>query len=1011
MPVKIPNKTTRLTRLFKNKTFYALLLFFGLLYLLLLMSVGFILPHLVKTYAPEHIETWLERPVQLTKININPINLHVKIEGFALQEKNNQDFVGFKGLNFTFHFWASIFHQAITLSNVNLTEPYMNITRLPNSPNITFNFSDILKRLANKDDPQKTRPNHGDLDTLPQIIVDHIHINNASAHFTDLNNQRRLQYQHINLSLNSLNSKIKIKNGNPEKHNTYQISLVGENGGEIDTQGQLQLYPFDLKGKITLKHLSLPVLWEVIADEFPVQLQQGHLEGSAHYHLFTSEKQQTRTSSPFINVTLNNAEMSITDLTLSHQNTRFLSSPFMKIDNINLNLGKRSINIEQFTSQALNIHANIDKQGIDIIKFITPSKQITQPNMTHSSSKAPNWKVKLNKADIKQAKLNVTETLFSSPQLWQLANIHITTGQMDAAFSQPIQYSAAFSINQQGQVNAKGAIDLQDLSSSSDIHLYKISLAQFKPYLAPYLHFNELTGTLQSQGKVTTNKQQQMDFTGKLAVNDFTLTMSEKKALLSWQALSIPNMTFNQQANNLLIDTINLKQAKINLIRNKNGQFNIESLIPIPSTTTEQAQTSTQDPIPSSDKPLEISINQVNIHDSSHKFIDRSVSPVFISTLDNINGSITQIHSTPLHMAPFNLSAKINTHTPMTITGSIAPFSAQANTQFDLKLEQLHLPPISAYSGHYVGYDMTQGLMSIQSNYQIKDQTLIGDNQIVIEQIHVKNTPDSEPQISLPLPLAIALLEDKQGIITLNLPVSGDLNAPEFNIANILNTSFIKLITKTISAPFTLLSSLLTTDIPLNSLYFDAASSQITQAQQQTLSQLGRGLRQRPKLTILIAHTDTQVSDKKALSTEQLHAKIATLSNINVQNIDLGNMASYVDNQVLSNALMQIYEKESTEKPITLPFENLSFETLEQPNTTEATIKSQQQIKYQALYNHLLDIQTVSPSQIHTLWDTRLNKVKDFLVNKAQITADRIQVSNTLKHTSSNPLTLQLFVN
>lgn len=1057
MPARSLTNKNGLKHLLKRKALYRLLLFVSLLYILLSISIGFILPYLLKAYAPKHLEDRLKRPVEITHISINPLNLHTQIKGFAIQEKNGTDFIGFKRLDFTFQFWRSIFSQAMTVSDVSLTEPFIHVARLSNSPNITFNFSDILEHLAldNQTDETQSDFKQKKQASLLPLIANHIRINNAQADFVDTINHRRLQYHDINLSLNTLNSKIKIKDGNPEKYNTYQISLVGKNGGEITTNGRLQLFPFDLKGQMKINNLSLPVLWEVIADEFPAQLQQGQLDSLANYHLFISHSQKNDNPSPSLNIYLNNAEVSINNLILSHENTPFFSSPLIKVGGIDIDVRNKKINLKQFLAKSIDTHIRIDKQGIDIIDFITPHRRSLAQENKPELNTAAKWQINLDETRIEQAKLHITESILSSSQLWQFSSIDFNTGHIDSSFNYPIDYSAALSVNQQGDISAKGRFNLKDLSSISEINVSQLQLIQFKPYLDSYLQLNNIIGTINSQGKLTTNEEQQVTFNGGLAIQNFALNALENNPLLTWQSITIPNMAFNQQDNSLFIDIMNIQQAKMHLKLMNDGQLNVESLIkplviteqnmtvhsneeqkdnqytaqPISkhntthalnvdannkTTTSSEKSSLTEEnvqsmPVLSSKKivPLNVKINQINIHDTSSHFEDDSLSPVFKSTITNLNGNIKKINSADNTMAPFDFTANINHHTAIKLKGKIAPFSTQPNTQFTLNIEQFSLPPMSPYSGDYIGYDIHQGLVSIEANYQIQDQKLTGDNHIVIEQIILNDSNNGNASLSLPLPFAIALLEDSQGMITLDLPVSGDLNSPQFNMTNLLNTTFIQLITKTISAPFTLLSSLLATDEALDMLYFDAASNQITSEQTQVLSQLASGLRQRPKLKVTIAHTDTQALDKAALSTKQLHKKITEMTNIDLQNTDLTAISTYINNPELSNVLIQLYEQASNKKAILLkPASNDENKTSQ---TTEQE-QEQEQEWYQALYNQNLEMQAIAPKSLQTLTQSRLQTVKNYLVNQGQIASDRIQLSSDVTATSSTPLNVQLFV-
>lgn len=64
----------------------------------------------------------------------------------------------------------------------------------------------------------------------------------------------------------------------------------------------------------------------------------------------------------------------------------------------------------------------------------------------------------------------------------------------------------------------------------------------------------------------------------------------------------------------------------------------------------------------------------------------------------------------------------------------------------------------------------------------------------------------------LPLKFAIFLLKDREGVIDLDVPVSGDLKDPEVNIGKIAWNTLKNLIVKTLAAPYDWLAKLVGVD-------------------------------------------------------------------------------------------------------------------------------------------------------------------------------------------------------
>ncbi len=65
---------------------------------------------------------------------------------------------------------------------------------------------------------------------------------------------------------------------------------------------------------------------------------------------------------------------------------------------------------------------------------------------------------------------------------------------------------------------------------------------------------------------------------------------------------------------------------------------------------------------------------------------------------------------------------------------------------------------------------------------------------------------DSPDATTLPVQLAVALLQDRYGVIDIDLPVSGSINDPQFSLGGLIIKVIVNLLTKVLTAPFALLS-------------------------------------------------------------------------------------------------------------------------------------------------------------------------------------------------------------
>src|SRR5262249_23040071 len=86
------------------------------------------------------------------------------------------------------------------------------------------------------------------------------------------------------------------------------------------------------------------------------------------------------------------------------------------------------------------------------------------------------------------------------------------------------------------------------------------------------------------------------------------------------------------------------------------------------------------------------------------------------------------------------------------------------------------------------------------------------DNRITIQQLEVGEEVDAELRqgLGIPLKLATALLEDSQGDIQLDLPVTGGPDGLRYQLGSVIRTALRNALVKTVSAPFRAFGSLFT---------------------------------------------------------------------------------------------------------------------------------------------------------------------------------------------------------
>ena len=117
--------------------------------------------------------------------------------------------------------------------------------------------------------------------------------------------------------------------------------------------------------------------------------------------------------------------------------------------------------------------------------------------------------------------------------------------------------------------------------------------------------------------------------------------------------------------------------------------------------------------------------------------------------------------------------------TPMNISGTINPFESKLKLAMKGEVTSLSLPAFSPFSAKFTGHPIEKVLLTYKGTFDINQDKLTSENALVINKLEFgSQVPDAKD--ALPVGLAVSLLQDRQGQIDLNIPVSGSLDDPEF---------------------------------------------------------------------------------------------------------------------------------------------------------------------------------------------------------------------------------------
>ena len=655
---------------------------------------------------------------------------------------------------------------------------------------------------------------------------------------------------------------------------------------------------------------------------------------------------------------------------------------------------------------------------------VTPQSQTVSKAV---DADAP-WLVTLNKISIAEYLVDLGEGIASDNIiLWQIGPIDISTGIVKSDLSTPIDYQLSAGINAQSLLTSVGQIDAVAQTVDADIDFSNMLLSRLQPYIAPYINMTIEDGMFSTKGRLHADAKDMLTYSGsanisQLHINDNVL----KQPLLTWETMDINQLAFDRQQAKIDIDEINFDTLFSRLIISADRTTNISALINTTDTATppkqvgvepsnaratsadEAAVLSAGNELPATAKPaqMQLNINKIGFKDSSAFFADNSLTPNFASGIEMLNGQITNLSSNPETTASVDLTGKIDKYAPVTLKGDVNPLLAQPYLDLNLNFDKVELTSVNPYSGTYAGYYIDKGLLSLDLNYQLKNNALVGSNHVVIDQLKLGKPSNSSLATSLPVTLAVALLQDRNGVIDLGVDVSGDIDSPSFSFGSIIINALGNVITKVVTSPFSFLAGLVGDDEEMDRISFDYGLSTITLKQKTTLDKLAKALIDRPLLNLNIKGSVDLINDQQALAESQLHKKLAKTAGIKFKDFPKSLSASqFPATGPIADALYQLAEQELSQPPQDIK------QTLKQqtPEITEAELITRWHI---GLYNMLKNQQQSTRDDLGELAQQRAKAVKAYLIDQAGIDAGKVFVLesriNTAEDAAEASLELQV---
>lgn len=742
---------------------------------------------------------------------------------------------------------------------------------------------------------------------MPSIRIDDLRIDQGRLSVTDLERSPVARETLAPLMLRLVHFRSWTRAGG-----RFALQANTGNGGRIDWRGRLSMTPVASAGTLSIARVKLAALARFVPHP-PMRLRAGRLSARVRYTLTrgshglnigASDLSATATALSLGGGTLLNgivhvagisatggslhlgaggaADASLAQLRFTRVRLRgngsargqIVTLRRLSLAQTRLDLSRHRVSVGALALRGLRLPVRRAKDGrLALLRLLPAAKPTPVRGAAHSTARS-RWHVRLARFAVHDAVVPVRDLTVTPAAHFKLRLYSLTARALGTDLERTVPFTLHAGIAPRAYLALSGRITPEYDSAALWLSLAHLPLRPFVAYL-PLARTAEVhSGTLGARGFAQIEKGRLVRLNGLADVRKLQLLeRANGVALFGWRELSLRKIAYRPA--HLVIGLARLTAPTGQFVILPNRTLNLAALAP-PHTrrgtapagnTTRQARAPTARPVPSA------LLKRLDIVDGSITFADESVEPHFHAPVDDLHGSIANVSTSKRAVAHIALAGQvIDRHSPVAVSGSFNPYGLGNDTDIRAAFDNIQLPIFDPYSDRYAGYAIAKGILSAHFRYQIDDRRLNADHRIVVEQLQWGGPSASTRRVGWPIRLATALLKDRNGVIRINLPVTGSLNDPDFHIASIVWTMLVHLLEKAALAPFDLIGRLFSGAAQAQYIAFRPGSAALSHAAAANLTALAHALSARPALSVDIPAGPAGPDDAIALENARIDA-------------------------------------------------------------------------------------------------------------------------------------------
>jgi len=466
--------------------------------------------------------------------------------------------------------------------------------------------------------------------------------------------------------------------------------------------------------------------------------------------------------------------------------------------------------------------------------------------------------------------------------------------------AKPLAFRVSADVKSGGRIALRGSAVPGQGTLEAKIEVSSVALAPAQTMLAQFANVKFSSGDVSLAGTLRAGaKDAKIGYAGSASISNLALEDTAGVRLFAWKSLATESIKASLSPDRIDIDELRLTAPAGRFAIAKDGSSNLsrafakqpsvageskppaaEAAAPAvePAATPEaKADAGKAEPAqPGAAGTFAVAIRRMRVEQGALDFSDDSLSPGFVAKIYDLAGTANGLSSNREARSQFSFEGRVDEFGYARLSGAVNPFAPRNRSTFRVQLRNIDMVTATPYSMRFAGYRIATGRMSMDLNYRVRASLIEGDNKITLDQFTLGEHVDSPDALKLPFELAVKLLKEPDGTISLEVPVKGNLDDPQFSLAPLIWKAVGHFIGNIVAAPFRALAHLFggASGEDLGAIGFDPGRAKLLPPEREKLARVVAALAKHPELKLVIPARFDSEADARAMKRAALNREI-----------------------------------------------------------------------------------------------------------------------------------------